>query len=166
MGKESRSDGGRRFLGIPYAAPPVGNLRWRTPQPPTEWTGVRKALNFGASCMQNPESVCVVGYGGTPSEDCLFLNVYTPSPKNDTSAEGSSVSSGGFSTASSDLLPIMIFYHVVPGRAVRCVPNSARWQPREQHQRCYCRHRQLPVEYAWVFGGDALSRPERRRFYG
>jgi len=111
MGKESLSDRGRRFLGIPYAAPPVGDLRWRTPQPPTEWTGVRKALNFGASCMQNPESVCVVGYGGTPSEDCLFLNVYTPSPKNDTTAEGNSAASSGSSTTSSDLLPIMIFFH-------------------------------------------------------
>ena len=43
---------GRAFLGIPYAAPPIGDLRWKAPQPFAAWTGVRKATEFGARCMQ------------------------------------------------------------------------------------------------------------------
>ena len=56
------------YRGIPYAAPPVGNLRWRAPQPPARWEGVRKAEQFGPVCTQtNPQS----------REDCLYLNVWT-----------------------------------------------------------------------------------------
>ena len=76
------SDAGvRAFLGIPYAAPPVGQLRWRPPQPPAHWDGVRKADQFGAMCMQSAFR------GANPSanppkisEDCLFLNVWTAAP--------------------------------------------------------------------------------------
>ena len=68
-------DGGtRRFLGIPYAAPPVGNLRWRPPQPAAPWTGIREATDFGASCSP------VSGGAQEFSEDCLYLNVWTPDP--------------------------------------------------------------------------------------
>jgi para-nitrobenzyl esterase len=63
------------FLGIPYAAPPVGPLRWHAPQPAAHWAGVRPATQFGPHCPQ---------YGSqfgqaSMSENCLFLNVYTPS---------------------------------------------------------------------------------------
>ena len=64
------------FKGIPYAAPPVGNLRWREPLPAVKWDGVRKADKFGASCPQPPSPS-----GKQPaemSEDCLFINVWTP----------------------------------------------------------------------------------------
>jgi para-nitrobenzyl esterase len=65
------------FLGIPYAAPPVGNLRWRPPAPAAPWPGARDATSFGASCPQS-----AVGNPFAPpgplSEDCLFLNVYSP----------------------------------------------------------------------------------------
>jgi para-nitrobenzyl esterase len=65
------------FLGLPYAAPPTGKLRWRPPQPAPSWSGVRDATQFGASCPQaltrNPFLP-----PGTISEDCLNLNVYTP----------------------------------------------------------------------------------------
>ncbi|MET0143641.1 MAG: carboxylesterase family protein [Ilumatobacteraceae bacterium] len=57
-----------RFLGVPYAAPPVGDLRWQPPRPPASWSGVRDATSFGAQCAQ--------ASGG--SEDCLYLNVYAP----------------------------------------------------------------------------------------
>jgi para-nitrobenzyl esterase len=69
----------RAFLGMPYAAPPVGNLRWRAPQPPAMWKGVRDATHFGAHCMQLslPNDDTILQDSG-PSEDCLFLNVYTP----------------------------------------------------------------------------------------
>jgi len=68
----------RVFRGIPYAAPPVGALRWRPPQPADSWEGVRRAENFGAQCPQPPPAS---GVGTTTprreSEDCLFLNIWT-----------------------------------------------------------------------------------------
>ena len=66
--------GGDAFLGLPYAAPPVGNLRWRPPQAPAGWRGVRDATQFAPSCPQAPSL-----FAPPPpfSEDCLYLNVYT-----------------------------------------------------------------------------------------
>ena len=63
------------FLGIPYAAPPVGALRWQPPQPAANWSGVRDATQFAPHC---PQSATPFGQAST-SEDCLFLNVFTPS---------------------------------------------------------------------------------------
>src|SRR5216683_4308472 len=63
------------FLGIPYAAPPVGALRWRPPQPAASWPGIRDATQFAPHCPQLPSPF---GHAST-SEDCLFLNVFTPS---------------------------------------------------------------------------------------
>jgi para-nitrobenzyl esterase len=63
------------FLGIPYAAPPVGALRWQPPQPAASWSGVRDATQFAPHC---PQSASPFGQAST-SEDCLFLNVFTPS---------------------------------------------------------------------------------------
>ena len=65
------------YKGVPFAAPPVGDLRWRPPMPPAAWTGTRKADTFAPACMQ----VGVSMPGETPprvSEDCLYLNVWTP----------------------------------------------------------------------------------------
>ena len=67
--------GDYQFLGLPYAAPPIANLRWRPPRPPAGWDGVRDATQFAPSCPQ-PVSVSVPP--GPQSEDCLYLNVYTP----------------------------------------------------------------------------------------
>jgi para-nitrobenzyl esterase len=67
--------GGHEFLGLPYAAAPIGKLRWRPPRRPAEWRGVRDATAFGPSCPQ-PKSP---SRPPAPfSEDCLYLNVYTP----------------------------------------------------------------------------------------
>src|ERR1700733_5012468 len=63
------------FLGIPYAAPPVGALRWQPPQPAASWSGVRDATQFAPHC---PQLAGPFGQAST-SEDCLFLNVFTPS---------------------------------------------------------------------------------------
>ena len=66
------------FLGIRYAAPPVGNLRWRPPAPAASWRGVRDATQFGASC---PQQASPFAPPGPFSEDCLYLNVYTPAAR-------------------------------------------------------------------------------------
>lgn len=73
------ASGVRAYKGIPYAAPPVGVLRWRGPQPAQPWKGVRKATEFGATCMQTPypEGSPYRTELGTLSEDCLYLNVWT-----------------------------------------------------------------------------------------
>src|SRR5579872_3921659 len=63
----------RIYKGIPFAAPPVGNLRWRGPQPVAHWDGLRQADQFGAICMQNSNNPGA----SKPSEDCLYLNVWT-----------------------------------------------------------------------------------------
>jgi len=69
------ADGVRTFQGIPFAAPPVGELRWKPPQPVRPWTTTRDATVAGSACPQdaNPESP-----GGSTNEDCLYLNVTTP----------------------------------------------------------------------------------------
>lgn len=86
------------FKGVPFAAPPVGDLRWRAPQPAARWDGVRKADTFGANCMQNIVNVrkpwtyeCMAH--GDVSEDCLFLNVWTPA------------------RTAADRRPVLIFIH-------------------------------------------------------
>ena len=68
----------RVFKGIPYAAPPVGPLRWKAPQPAASWTGVRKAAEFGPRCMQGRIYDDMIFRDNGPSEDCLYLNVWMP----------------------------------------------------------------------------------------
>ncbi|MGA8030129.1 MAG: carboxylesterase/lipase family protein [Bryobacteraceae bacterium] len=68
----------RIFEGIPFAAPPVGDLRWKEPQPAANWTGVKKAVEFGPRCMQGRVFADMVFRDNGPSEDCLYLNVWTP----------------------------------------------------------------------------------------
>ena len=63
------------FKGIPFAAPPVGKLRWRPPQPVKKWYGVRQAVQYGPDCMQAPFPSDAAPLGVKPAEDCLYLNV-------------------------------------------------------------------------------------------
>ena len=73
--------GVKTFKGIPFAAPPVGDLRWKAPQPVEKWQGVRQAKEFGPNPMQ--ENVFGDMNFGTKkmSEDCLYLNIWTPAKK-------------------------------------------------------------------------------------
>src|SRR5437868_11423720 len=67
------------FRGIPYAAPPVGELRWRPPQSPAKWSGVRDASKLGHNCMQHQPYDDIDPFTAGVSEDCLYLNVWTKS---------------------------------------------------------------------------------------
>jgi para-nitrobenzyl esterase len=77
-GALTNGDQVRAFKGIPYAAPPVGDLRWRPPQPAAKWKGVLAAKDFGFHCIQSDGYPDMVFHDPGPSEDCLTLNVWTP----------------------------------------------------------------------------------------
>jgi len=89
-----RAAGVDRFLGIPYAAAPVGDLRWRPPEPHPRWKGVRDATRFGDHC---PQGASPFGLAST-NEDCLFLNVFMP-------AHGDGAEETG------NHLPVMVWFH-------------------------------------------------------
>jgi para-nitrobenzyl esterase len=87
-----QASGVREFKGVPYAQPPVGDLRWKEPQPAKNWSGVKEAKQFGPRCMQQ----AVFGDMGFRSngmgEDCLYLNVWTPAK------------------SAGDKLPVMVYF--------------------------------------------------------
>src|SRR5690606_27533699 len=72
------SSGVETFRGIPYAKPPIGDLRWKEPQPADHWTGIRKMDGFGSSPMQKPIYGDMRFRSPGISEDCLYLNVWRP----------------------------------------------------------------------------------------
>jgi para-nitrobenzyl esterase len=75
------SNGVAAFKGIPYAAPPVGKLRWHPPQPAAHWKHTRSATQYGHDCMQLPFPGDAAPLGTEPSEDCLVLNVWAPAKR-------------------------------------------------------------------------------------
>ena len=81
QGKMSADGKARDFLGIPFAAPPVGPLRWKPPQPAAKWHGVRPASSFGSRCMQQERYEDMVFRDPGENEDCLTLNVWAPAAK-------------------------------------------------------------------------------------
>ena len=93
-GKVVNEGKARAFLGIPFAAPPVGDLRWKAPQPPAHWSGVRDATNFAARCAQWPIWADYIFQDAGPSEDCLYLDVYTTA-----------------AASPAHLLPVMVWIH-------------------------------------------------------
>ena len=83
-------DGLRVYRGIPYAAPPIGDLRWRPPQPAPKWEGVRAADQFGRACIQTNAAIAKLP---APTEDCLYLNVWAPAK------------------SAGDKLPVLVWIH-------------------------------------------------------
>ncbi len=129
----------RSFLGVPYAQPPVGELRWRPPQPLPAWSGSRDALQFGAECMQ--------GRGRTPvamSEDCLFLNIWVAAKPSHTH------------------LPVLVWVHggaFMVGSAGQ--PAVRRREPRPAG--ADRRHPELPagqIRLSGASGADARENPD------
>jgi para-nitrobenzyl esterase len=72
------ADGVAAYKGIPFAAPPTGERRWRAPQPVQPWKGVRSAESYGPDCAQEPFPGDAAPLGGPNAEDCLYVNVWTP----------------------------------------------------------------------------------------
>ncbi len=91
----------RIYRGIPYAAPPIGDLRWKAPQPLAKWNGVKPATDFAPRCMQAFLFHDMVFRDKGPSEDCLYLNVWTPA----NSAANSGARSGMRGAAARDAAP-------------------------------------------------------------
>jgi para-nitrobenzyl esterase len=92
FGRSQRLPTVQVFRGIPYAAPPVGEFRWREPQPVARWPGVRPARQFGPRCMQVKSSKRDTR-ANAMSEDCLYLNVWTPDTREDRK------------------LPVLVYFH-------------------------------------------------------
>jgi para-nitrobenzyl esterase len=91
-GAASSVAGVRQYLGVPYAAPPVGANRWKAPQPAPKWQGVKAATAFGLPCTQ-PKVFGDIDFGERISEDCLFVNVWTNA------------------TSATTKLPVMVWIH-------------------------------------------------------
>ena len=89
----AKSSGIRVFKGIPYAAPPVGKLRWREPQPVQPWDGTRVATEWGSRCVQSNRLGDLDPLNKRMDEDCLYLNIWTPAKSADES------------------LPVMVWIH-------------------------------------------------------
>ena len=94
-GSGQPSSGVRAFKGIPFAQPPVGDLRWKPPQPLQPWKGVRQALQFGPRCMQLPIFDDMSFRSNGMSEDCLYLNIWTPANKH----------------KNNDHLPVLLYFY-------------------------------------------------------
>ena len=102
QGIDATKPGVRAFLGIPYAAPPVGNKRWVAPQPPASWQGVRPAGKFGNRCIQTHPFPDMLFQSAAESEDCLTLSVWTPATAGDHLPVMFWIHGGGFFSGASD----------------------------------------------------------------
>ncbi len=127
-GTAAKLPGVRAYLGIPFAAPPVGDRRWRAPGPVTAWKGTRAADHFSPSCIQGPNTP----FGpwtaeflllGPTSEDCLYLNVWTAAKPNARQPVLVYIYGGGFGSGSGDV-PVYDGSHLA----------AERWTSRGEHE--------------------------------
>ena len=107
------SAGLETFKGVPYALPPVGNLRWREPQPLKNWKGIRVTKNFGPKAMQKPLFSDMQFRSNGTSEDCLYLNIWKPAENSVAKSKGKSVliSVSKSVTGSAILLPVLVYFY-------------------------------------------------------
>lgn len=129
-GTEAKLPGVRAYLGIPYAAPPVGDLRWRAPEPAASWKGTRAADRFSPSCIHGPNTP----FGpwsseflllGPTSEDCLYLNVWTAAQTNVRQPVLVYIYGGGFGSGSGDV-PVYDGSHMAAEQGVVVVNMNYR----------------------------------------
>ena len=97
-GSSEQGSGIRAFKGVPFAAPPVGDQRWQPPQHVKSWKGIRNATQFGPRCMQRPIFGDMGFRSNGMSEDCLYLNVWTPAKS-------------GKAKSSKDRLPVLVYFY-------------------------------------------------------
>jgi Carboxylesterase type B len=106
----------RMFKGIPFAAAPVGALRWKAPQPAPGWNGVRQADNFGPACLQTDVFGDIYFRDAQPSEDCLNLDIWIPAK------------------AQSAKIPVFVGFMAAgswPGAHRKCGTTGRIWRRRE-----------------------------------
>ena len=129
------------FKGIPFARPPVGNLRWRLPEPAEPWAGTRDATAFAPTCPQAPTQLeSLMGMAvGEQSEDCLYLDIWTPA-------------------CDDARRPVMVWIY---GGAfvLRCRQPRRLQRTQARRARRRCRHHQLPAGRVRIPG----ARPRERR---
>jgi para-nitrobenzyl esterase len=102
QGSDAAKPGVRAFLGIPYAAPPVGNKRWAAPEPPAPWQGVRPAGKFSNRCIQTHPYPDMLFQSAAESEDCLTLSIWTRAKARDHLPVMFWIHGGGFFSGASD----------------------------------------------------------------
>lgn len=136
---EGKYEGITEFRGIPYAAPPVGDLRWRPPVAPASWDGVRACDTYGRAAIQNfskmEPNIQDFYYRGHPemSEDCLYLNVTTGAGACASCADAGSTATAG------DKRPVYIWFHGDPN-----CPGLPDWPKSD-------------ADYGWMSLGDTLE---------
>ena len=105
--------GVRAFLGVPYAAPPIGLRRWKAPEAHEPWVGIRQADRFASRCIQS-RLITTTWRSSTEDEDCLYLSIWTPAK------------------TAGDALPVMVWImgqHSERAVAMRRVTTGRRWRP-------------------------------------
>ncbi len=107
----TEANGVRAYLGIPYAAPPVGELRWRPPQPAPPWDGVRRCVAYGPACPQPVGLDASFFPVGETDEDCLYLNVWTPVAGGAGLPGAAAQAGSGSPGAATSRLPVMVWIH-------------------------------------------------------